>query len=186
MDVFFEQIIKKKSSPLQKILKIAFIVIAILFIALLVIWAFTWLTSPIPLYSIIGSLCIGIAFGVAFLTRWYVKRLSIEYEYSITNGDFDIDRILGKSKRDRIISTNCQDFEEFGIYDNTAQEKLAHRQFDSKVLSANLDEEPLYYAVVNHNTAGRVLIVIQPNERIISALKKFIPRTVQNDVFGRN
>lgn len=186
MDVFFEQIIKKKSSPLQKILKTAFIVVAVLFIALLVAWAFVWLTSPIPLYSIIGSVCIGVAFGVGFLTRWYVKRLSIEYEYSITNGDFDIDRILGKSKRDRIISTNCQDFEEFGLYDSIAKEKLSHREFDSKVLSANLDEEPLYYAVVNHKTAGRVLIVIQPNERIISALKKFIPRMVQNDVFGRN
>ena len=183
MDVFFEQIIKKKPNTAQTILKVVFVIVAIALAVFLLMYAFTWLVAG-SIGGIIAPLCVLAAFGVGYGTYWYIKRMHLEYEYSITNGDFDIDRILGKSKRDRIISTNCADFEEFGVYDETAKERLSHREFDSKVLAANLKEDGLYYAVVSHKTAGRVLIVIEPNDRIISALKKFIPRTVQNDVFG--
>ncbi|MGN0173263.1 MAG: hypothetical protein ACI39F_02385 [Acutalibacteraceae bacterium] len=180
MDVFFEQIIRKKPNTVQLVMKILFILAAIVLIFSLVLFA----VINLGYNSFLAPLSILAAFGVGFGAYWYIKRMYVEYEYSITNGDFDIDRILGKSKRSRIISTNCADFEEFGIYDAAKKEQLSHREFDSKVLAANLKEEGLYYAVVNHKTAGRVLIVIQPNERIVSALKKFIPRTVQNDVFG--
>ncbi len=183
MDVFFEQIIKKKPNKVQTVLKVIFVIVAIVLIASLLVYGVVWMGSS-PIGGIITSFCFLAAFGAGYGTFWYLKRMNLEYEYSITNGDFDIDRILGKSKRDRIISTNCSDFEEFGIYDEKAKEKLSHREFDSKVMAANLKEEGLYYAVVSHKTAGRVLIVIEPNERLVSALKKFIPRTVQNDVFG--
>lgn len=182
MDVFFEQIIRKKPNKVQTVLKVIFVIVAIALAFFLMMYAFTWLVSG-AVGGIIAPLCVLAAFGVCYGTYWYIKRMHLEYEYSITNGDFDIDRILGKSKRDRVISTNCSDFEEFGVYDEKAKEKLSHREFDSKVMAANLDEEGLYYAVVSHKTAGRVLIVIEPNERIISALQKFIPRIVQNDVF---
>lgn len=181
MDVFFEQIIRKKPNTAQKIIKIAFIIVAIVLIISLATYAFVWLTAN----SFLAPLCVLAAFGVGFGAHWYVKRMYLEYEYSITNGDFDIDRIIGKSKRERVISTKCHDFEEFGVYDKTARERLSHREFNAKVIAANLDEEGLYYAVVTHKTAGTVLIVIEPDERIKSALKKFVPRILQNDVFGR-
>ncbi|MBQ7128693.1 MAG: hypothetical protein IJO19_01745 [Clostridia bacterium] len=186
MDVFFEQIVKKKPNTLQKVLKIGFVVTAIILICLVLMYAFLLMGMASPTYSILSSLLLLASFGIGYLTRWYVKRLYLEYEYSITNGDFDIDRIIGKSKRDRIISTNCKDFEEFGVYDEKARQRFDQREVDSKVIAANLDEQPLYYIVVNHKTAGSVLIVIQPNERILGALKKFVPKTVSKDVFGWN
>ncbi len=181
MDVFFEQIVRKKPNTAQKIVKTAFIIVAIVLILSLVSYAFVLLIAN----SFLAPICILLAFGVGFGANWYVKRMHLEYEYSITNGDFDIDKIIGKSKRARVISTNCQDFEEFGIYDEKAKEKLSHREFNAKVMAANLQEEGLYYAVVAHKTIGSVLVVIQPDERIKTALKKFIPRIVANDVFWR-
>ncbi len=186
MDVFFEQIIKKKQNALQKFLKIGFIVTAIILIVFVLFYAVLLMGSGNPKYSIVASLLLLACFGIGYLTRWYVKRLYLEYEYSITNGDFDIDRIIGKAKRERIISTNCKDFEEFGVYDENTIKRFENREFDSKVIAANLAESPLYYAVVTHKTAGSVLIVIQPNERILGALKKFIPKAVSKDVFGWN
>lgn len=179
MDVFFEQIIRRKPNTAQMVVKIGFIVTTIALIGMLLFWSVIFIGTIIS--PILMLACVGIGYGA----RWYVKRMYVEYEYSITNGDFDIDRIIGKSKRDRIISTNCHDFEEFGVYDEKAKEKLSHRDFNAKVMAANLNEEGLYYAVVNHKNIGSVLVVIQPDERIKEALKKFVPRIVQNDVFGR-
>ena len=124
MDVFFEQIVKKKTNALQKALKIGFIVTAIILIVLVFIYSILLMGSGSPVNSIISSLLLLACFGIGYYTRWYVKRLYLEYEYSITNGDFDIDRIIGKAKRERIISTNCKDFEEFGVYDENAIKKL--------------------------------------------------------------
>lgn len=185
MDVFFEQILVKRPNTAQKIVKIAFILVAIVLCIALAVYAFVWLVTPTTWGSILAPICILAAFGVGFGANWYVKRMYLEYEYSITNGDFDIDRIFGKSKRERVISTSCHDFEEFGVYDEHAKEKLSHREFNAKVIAANLDEEGIYYAVVAHKTIGSVLVLIEPDERIKTALKKFIPRIVQNDVFGR-
>ena len=181
MDVFFEQIIRKKPNTAQKVVKIALILAAIILIISLVFYAFIELLKN----SFFAPIFILAAFGVGFGTNWYVKRMYVEYEYSITNGDFDIDRIVAKSKRERVISTSCRDFEEIGVYDENARERLKNRDFGAKVIAANLDEEGVYYAVTMHKNAGAVLLVIQPNERIIRGLKTFVPRMVQNDIFRR-
>lgn len=185
MDVFFEQIIRKRPSVAQKIVQVLFLIASVVLVLSLFIWAFTWVAYG-ALGSLISSACVLAGFGVAFLAFWYAKRMYVEYEYSITNGDFDIDRIVAKSKRERVISTSCADFQEFGVYDEKTKERISHREFDSKVIAANVGDDGLYYAVVTHKKAGTVLLVIEPNERILSALKKFLPRTVQSNVFSGN
>ena len=108
----------------------------------------------------------------------------MEYEYSLTNGDFDIDRIIGKRKRQRLLTTNCSDFEEFGVYTEEKARAFKQRQWGAKVIAANLKDEGLYYAVVRHAKLGTVLLVIEPDDRIKSALRKFIPRQVQGNVLS--
>ncbi|MBQ4156023.1 MAG: hypothetical protein IJD90_04390 [Clostridia bacterium] len=176
MDVFFEQIIHKKLSTLQKILKIAIILASIAFIISLIFFAISMLGTIFP--PIIALLAVGVGFGA----RWYVKRMYLEYEYSLTNGDFDIDRIWGKSKRERVISTNCKDFEEIGPYNEKTMRRLRPIEFDAKVIAANLDEEGLFYITTNHKKAGLVLIILQPDERLKQGFKKFVPRFIQNGV----
>ncbi len=179
-DVFFEQILVKKLTKAQSIIKFLFITVAILTSMVLLFYGFMLIGT------LLAPLCIILMFVVIFGSIWYVKRMYQEYEYALTNGDFDIDRIIGKAKRERIITINCREIEEVGVYDKQTAESFKQRDFDAKVLSANLMDEGLYYIVVTHSTAGRVLIVIEPNERIISGLKRFIPRMVQKDVFSGN
>ncbi len=179
MDIFFEQIIFKKLNTTQKVLKIAIIIMAIVLICSL----FAFGVASLGTGSIFAPIIFIAAIGVGYGTVWYVKRMYIEYEYAITNGDFDVDRIIGKAKRERVISTSCKDFEEIGVYDERAMRRLKPMEFDAKVVAANLDEEGVWYIITNHSKAGRVLIYIQPNDKIISALKKCTPRIAQNDVF---
>ena len=82
-----------------------------------------------------------------------------------------------------MLSTSCKEFEEFGSYDVDKQ-RLTQRAFDFKVLPANLRDTGLYYAVIRKDGYGTGLLVFQPNEKILSGLKKFIPRSVQKDVLS--
>ena len=48
-----------------------------------------------------------IVIGVVMVFRF----TGLEYEYSFYSGDVDIDKIVGKRKRTRLISFNCRDVE---------------------------------------------------------------------------
>ena len=47
-----------------------------------------------------------IAVGVAYLTYRFISARNIEYEYIVTNGDLDIDKIISRRKRKRIFSAS--------------------------------------------------------------------------------
>lgn len=178
MDTFFEQIIVRKNTSVEKLIKILTIVLGSLAVVLMLLLSF---------FRALGSLSfllVPLAFGCAVLIYFTVKNMYIEYEYSITNGSFDIDRIKGKSKRERMVSLECSNFEEFGIYNESAKNSLQNREFGGKVFAANKDSDNLFYAVVRHSKIGTVFIVIEPDDRVKSALKKFVPRQVQGDVLG--
>lgn len=178
MDTFFEQIVVKKPSAAETALKVAAAILGGAAVLLLI-----WL-SLTPILGILSFLLFPIAVGLGALLIYLLRNTYVEFEYSITNGSFDIDKIKGKRKRSRMISLECIDFEEFGVYDAAAESRLREREFGGVVFAATRGEDGLFYAVSRHKTLDTVLIVIDPDERIKSALKKFIPRQVQGNVLS--
>ena len=89
MDVFVEQIIAKKKTAKDLLIIIAsiigFIIITFLILAI----------AP----NFIGPLTFFLIFGLGYGLWWLLTSLNIEYEYSVTNGDIDIDQIIAKRKR---------------------------------------------------------------------------------------
>ena len=49
--------------------------------------------------------------GLIFLIYYIITLRNIEYEYAVTNGDLDIDIIINQSKRKRLFSASCKEFE---------------------------------------------------------------------------
>ncbi|MBQ2676583.1 MAG: hypothetical protein IJF54_04175 [Clostridia bacterium] len=179
MDTFFEQIIVRKPKAVELVFRALMIATGVLAVIVMLFIA------TFRLMGAFSGFFVPLAFGLGVGLYFALKSSYVEYEYSLTNGYFDIDKIIGKRKRKRMISTSCAKFEEFGSYDENKQ-RLASRQFDTKILAANLMDNDLYYAVVRHKDLGAVLIVIQPDERVKTGLKKFMPRQVQKDVLSRD
>ncbi len=174
MDTFFEQIVVRKTKPIERLFQGIMIVSCAALCILLFFYSFTFSGS------ILKPVIMALGLGVPFAGYYALTSLYTEYEYSITNGYFDIDCIKGKRKRKRMISTGCDKIEVFGKY-NDKKEQLSAQQFGSKVFAANASSDNLYYAIVNHKTKGRTLIIIEPNERVLSALTKFMPKLVARD-----
>ena len=90
MDVFFEQLV-----PIKRDGKAITIFILAWLIALLLCGlAFLFL----------GTLFIVAVVGIIFATVKFTGLLNVEYEYILTNGVMDIDRITNKSTRKRLMS----------------------------------------------------------------------------------
>ncbi len=172
MDIFCEQIVKKKKTTFEK-LTVGLIWVGGWFLCMALIFlGLTVLPQFFYLMVLAGGLVVYFSVKLAF-------KLNLEYEYCITNGVLDIDKIINRSDRKRMISVEIKTFDRFEEFDPSKPENDPQK-FDS-VVSAVSDpagEDAIYAAVVRHPVKGRILIVFQPNEKVLNTVKQALPRTL--------
>ena len=172
MDNISEQLVKINKTP-----KEYFLLGSIWDLAYFLVFIFVFLGINIPTFgSLLFLLCIGIMFGAFKLSNL----LSVEYEYIVINRDLDIDKIVSKSSRKRIVSVKLNEVQDFGKFTPQKAEKLASRHFDQKFICCNKADEA-YYLTYKHAKKGMILLVMAMNERTKTEALKSIPRTVISD-----
>lgn len=158
MDTFFEQIVKKKKSPVEWAIIIGTLVAAVVLL-------FAILSTPIlmaiPLLP--ALLMVGIGYG----GWWLITSQNIEFEYCVTNGDIDVDLITAKRKRKRIVSVVGRKVESLLPYDAA---KVNEKTYQRVVIAApSKKEEGLWYFTYHSKKSGHTLVVFQPDQRVLSA-----------------
>ena len=168
MDIFVEQLVKKKKTMGQILAIASTILLAIFLLALSIL--FLRGLGPIAAIVIVA----------VFYGAWYLLTAqNIEYEYCVTNGDIDIDRIVAQRKRERIVSVSGCKIESAGKY---VPEKWDRRSVDRVVIAAPSDrEDNLYYFTYRSKKRGHTLVVFQPDERVRESFSEGLPKLVQLD-----
>lgn len=98
--------------------------------------------------------------------------LNVEYEYTITNGTLDIDKIIAQRKRVSMISADVRNFTAFGSYEE------ADESSNTTILAIG-GEEKLYYAEFKSESYGEVRLVFSPNEKILNCIKPYLSGNVK-------
>lgn len=158
-DFYTEQLIKKQPNTKDTLKKVGLIVLAIASVLVVFVFPFGIL---IPI--------VVIALVVILFTR-----LDVEYEYLYVNGDLDIDKIMHKSKRKRVFSTNVKEMEllaPVGDYHLDQYRNAKVLDLSSSAQSANL------YAMVVAHKGGMTKLIFEPNETIIEGIFLMAPRKV--------
>lgn len=170
MDTFFEQIvsIRKDAKGWASLLGIW---VAAILLALVVFFF---------LSGFLGMIAFLLIFGIFFGAYKLSCRLSIEYEYIITNGIFDVDKIFAKSSRKRVASFDLAHVERLEKYNPNAKPV---GNFSKTVIACNTNDNDAYMMVVSEEGKGNSLIVFSPDERLRSAVVKFIPKFIANSAF---
>lgn len=127
--------------------------------------AFWFIFFPISLFIIAG-----VFYGAYYL----MTGIDAEYEYILTNGDFDIDKIIGKRKRKRLVSASIGDFTAFGLLSEAPD-------FDGTTVLASSGSGEDYYADFVHKTEGNVRLIFTPNEKILDGMELFLPRQLKQE-----
>ena len=167
MDTFIEQIVRKKKGGKEWAIIAAVLVgiLVILFVCLL----FPQFTLPIAPFIVAA-----LAFGGWFL----ISTQNTEFEYCVTNGDIDVDTIIDRRKRKRIVSVSGRKVESLLPYD----ESRASAGFQRIVMAApSLNEQGLWCFTYHSKKNGHTLVVFQPEERVLKALYAGLPKLVQMD-----
>lgn len=154
MDTFFEQIVKKKKTALELGGIVATIIVALVLVAVL------WVLS-VPLLT--PLLTVGILYGA----WWLLTGLNVEYEYCVTNGDIDIDLIIAKRKRKRIVSVVGRKVECLLPYNAATVDEKAYQRV--VVAASSKKAEGLWYFTYHSKKSGHTLVLFEPEERVLCA-----------------
>ena len=177
-DVFMERMVKRKMEGVDYLI-VAGIVVGVLVVAMVGMVVGT-LILGFPMLSLL------IAAGAVFGGYKLMTMRFLEYEYSLTNGFIAVDKIMNQATRKRMTSFECDTCEDIGVY-NENEARLKTRSFDNRVFATEYsDHRGSWYMIVRSGKTGKTLVVFDPDEEMQEAIKKFIPRTLKFEKFGRN
>ncbi|NLW12710.1 MAG: hypothetical protein GX028_11945, partial [Clostridiaceae bacterium] len=110
---------------------------------------------------------------------WFViSSLNKEFEYIVTNGDLDIDMIIARRKRKRVLSVKAKEFElmaQTGTVDERDSENSRYKTLD---FSSSLNSKDRWFILTNYKSE-KVKVIFEPDERMLKNLKRFNPSKIK-------
>ena len=173
MDTFIEYMVKRKRTGTD-LLKIFGTIIGA--IVLCIILGFLVTITPQMLFLLWFALAVAVWYGVYIS----VSRQNIEYEYTFTNGELDIDAIYSKRRRVHLLTVRAKEFTICApAYDERFKEQYLNvsgiKHYYKTV--SRMDSEAVYFADFLLN-GDRVRLFFEPSGRMIEAIKRFNMRNV--------
>lgn len=161
MDIFIEQLYAMPMNGSSYFKKIGIFVLGLLLILVLI-------CVGIFVLPYLSTIFLLLAVGVGYLIYFLSDKLNVEYEYILTGGVINIDKITNQKRRKRMLTFNCSDINGVG-----KAERAPHGR-ETKLFCANGDG---YYFSV-----GDRIIIFAPNERFREEMAKILPRHLKKEL----
>ncbi len=168
MDSFVEQLVRKKKGGREIAILIGLWIAAVVLVIVLALFLSLYIG---PMMALVFAVL------VCWGAWWLSGTQNIEFEYSVTNGDLDVDQIVAQRKRKRLLSVRGSKVEMFSPY--TAE--MAARQFDRVLMLAPAPEDATFCFSYRSKKYGHTLVIFTPDDRVLHAYYKGLPRLVQLD-----
>lgn len=121
---------------------------------------------------------------LAIAAVWYgvykvCNSRSVEYEYTVINNNLDIDKILGKKTRKKLVSIDIKNATLIAKVDELDLNKLPSRikVYDYSALNKALDT----YFIDCMADGERCIVIFQPTSSMVEAFWKFNPKAVKRE-----
>jgi hypothetical protein len=163
-DIFKEQLVKRKPRMTDFFYRCAGImfVAAVFFLGLATPWANVMLIATL---------------GLCFLMYYWFGFLNVEYEYSVTNDDLDIDAIYSKRRRKKKVTCNIKAIRQWGRADD--QGKIhAMKQYDQRWDFTSGEKEARVYMFIIVINNKKCKILIEPNDEMLATIESRLDKSV--------
>ena len=111
-----------------------------------------------------------------------MRQQSIEYEYTMVDSEITVDRIRGKSRRKNVLAVDSKKFEILASVAGRHQDEFKRNKGMKKYDVSSSDDSPSrWFAVFNDKNGHRAMLIFEPDQRMIDAVKIFVPRRVFDD-----
>ena len=171
MDTFFEQIVSIKKDGKSLVAVLGILTAAILISAAAIVFGFRFL----------GALTVLVVFGIGFGAYKLLSLFNVEYEYIITNGSLDIDKIINRSSRKRMLTFDLGKVTRIEKYKPALLNSVNSKEV---VIACNAGDDA--YLIVAEGGKSNYYLVFAPDERLKGAIVKFVPKYIANSAFKNN
>lgn len=164
-DVFLEHIIRRVPTVQTRLIQVGIL------LAVPLVTGLTLFVEAIQIYAPI-VLIIG-CWGAYQL----MIRQNVEFEYILTNGELDVDKITARRSRKRLLSVDCRGFEIVAPV-TSAFEREYKSQSIARVVDASAapGSEGRFFGIFNGKDGKRTLLYFNPDGRILEALRPLLAR----------
>jgi hypothetical protein len=169
-DTYIERIIKRKADSRQRLARLA-----------IVLGGFVLVMASVVLGNMIGFQLFPIIFALScFFGYRFMKQQSWEFEYAVTNGEIDVDRIYGQSARKRVVTVDCKNIDVFlpMVPENAGEYQSKTIKVTIDAASAS-DAEGRWFAIFQGKDGQRTMLVFEPDERMLNVINAALPRRLQ-------
>ncbi|MCL1820414.1 MAG: DUF6106 family protein [Oscillospiraceae bacterium] len=166
-DIFIEHLVTRGRDIKARLLSMAYIT-ALLFVITV--------TFVVPILSFLIPAAV---IGGIWLVIILIRHLDIEFEYIITNGELDVDRISGKRRRKRLLTVDSRNFEIIAPDNESNFSPYAKAEF-KQTIDASSNANPRWFAVGPSKMGGKLLLYFEPNEKMLDAFKKYNSRALRS------
>jgi hypothetical protein len=173
MDTFIEQLVVKKFDASDKI-KIALLTIALVLAVILI-----FLLINLSIFQAFAFMGILFEFGVCYGYWYLITSFRVEFEYALTNGELDVDKIISKRKRKRLITVKIREVEIMARVTSNNKNEFFNQSFKTVLDASSSPLSPnAFFISVHNNKLGHTKLIFEPDQRIIDICKSVAPRKV--------
>ena len=116
--------------------------------------------------------------GLAYGAYVFKNNQRIEYDYTFTNGTFDIAKVINNNKRKRVLSLNVRELDQVAHTSDPGFQKALANPAVKKKYNCFLNRGGgLYYAIMIHD-GQKSLLVFEPSKEMLKLFKTYNPHNV--------
>ena len=168
MDIFIEKLVDRKKDG-KDILIITGVIFLTVLLSFIVLVNFMYL-------NMFGPLIIAALIWACYIV---VSSRSVEFEYSLTNNELDVDKIISRRKRKRVVTVDARKIE---IFAPVLRERFARDTGNIKKTyrcDGNRNPDGTYFVVFFEKDGGKSALIFEPNEKMIDGFRRYNPSKVQ-------
>lgn len=173
MDVFVEQLVRKKRTPLDFV-KVFLCLIAATFIITFMFFIAVGAT-------ILNTIVFFAAAGLVYILFRVGTSINIEYEYIFTNGVLDADKIINRRSRKPLASFNAREIEVMATVKNSSFKTYMNNNSIKKIYACSSVSADNTYFVVYKNGEDLQMLFFNPNDTIKGWISRLSPQKVYLD-----
>jgi hypothetical protein len=169
MEVFIECMVKRQKTTKDALFQSLIVFGAVvLSIVVFIIGTFNQIVAFTGIFIVVG-----LVYGA-----WYLMRsFNLEFEYILTNGELDVDKIVAQSKRKRLVTFDFKNIEMMAPLKECYRGEYEQTSITKKI-DASIGTGEGTYFVRFPGKEGMTVLFFNPDDRIISGARQFAPRKV--------
>ena len=120
------------------------------------------------------------AVGAGIFAYFVITGLDLEYEYLYVNGDFDIDKIMNKTRRKRVASYTLEEMEIIAPSSSHDLDPWRGKASVKDYTSGQMNKNS--YTALYNTSSGQLLVMLELDEDVIRDIRRLAPRKISRDI----